>query len=248
MRTESILVCDPDPRIQRALQVILRGGGYKVLITASGEEALDRVTRDRPQAVILELALPDIDGIKLCRRLRRCGEIAILVLSTINDESAMIEALESGADDYMTKPFSPGELIARLAARLRAAPSELRVQVDGLTIDVAAHLVTFDGEEVHLTPIEFALLRVLATSRGAVTHGELATRVWGPLHANPALRVRAHIANLRAKLDRGQQRNLIRTEVGIGYRLARPDQAVTPSVAPRRPVLTKSSRVRPHHS
>ncbi len=146
--------------------------------------------------------------------------MVIVVLSAIDDEQSEIEALESGADDYVTKPFRPGELLARLAARLRATPNPLRFDVDGLKIDLAARYVAIDGVEVHLTPIEFALLRVLATSRGPVSPQALAAKVWGPLDADPALRVRTHIANLRAKLGGERRRNVIRTEVGVGYRFA----------------------------
>jgi len=216
MKTDLILTCDPDLRTQRALQVILRGAGYQVLSTGTGEQALECVDRERPRAVIHELALPDIGGIELCRRLRERGEMAILVLSGVDDDATKIEALELGADDYLTKPFSPGELLARLGARLRAAGAQLRLEVDGVVIDLTAHLVAIDGHEVHLTPTEFALLRVLVTSRGPVTHCALASAVWGPQPRDAGPRVRTHIANLRAKLDR----DLIRTEVGIGYRFA----------------------------
>jgi two-component system KDP operon response regulator KdpE len=226
--TDRILVCDPDPQVQRALQLILRGAGYEVLIASIGEEVLHRVAADRPQAVILELALPDLSGIELCRQLRERGEGPILVLSAIGEETAKIEALESGADDYVTKPFSPGELVARLAARLRnltTDAAELRFEGDGLMIDLAAQLVTIAGEEIHLTRTEFSLLRVLATSRGPVSYQALAAKLWGPIDCDTesqavAQRVRTHIARLRAKLDRDHQRNVIRTEVGTGYRFA----------------------------
>jgi two-component system, OmpR family, KDP operon response regulator KdpE len=229
--SEPILVCDPDPQIQRALQVILRHAGYKTLSADSGTQALERVAVEHPGAVILELELPDIDGIALCRRLRDHGELAIMVLSAVDEESAKIRALENGADDYITKPFSPGELLARLALRLRAAPSELRSDHDGLEINFTAHRVTLDGQQVHLTPIEFALLRTLATSRGAVSYAALASKLWAPAPVDPARRVRTHIANLRAKLERDHHPNPIQTEVGFGYRLARPLSA---DAAPRR--------------
>jgi two-component system, OmpR family, KDP operon response regulator KdpE len=226
--TDRILVCDPDPDVQRALQLILRGAGYEVLIAGTGKEALDCVAASWPQAVILELTLPDLGGIELCRRLRARGEVPILVLSAVGEETAKIEALGSGADDYVTKPFGPGELVARLGARLRSAAGAAtgpRFEGDGLVIDLAAHLVTIDGEEVHLTPTEFALLRALATSNGPVTYPALAAELREPLDSETepwviAARVRRHIAGLRAKLDADHRRNLIRTEVGIGYRFA----------------------------
>jgi two-component system, OmpR family, KDP operon response regulator KdpE len=144
----------------------------------------------------------------------------IIVLSALDEEQAKIDALGSGADDYITKPFSPGELVARLAARLREAPSGLRFEADGLVIDLTARRATIGDEDIHLTATEFALLRVLATSRGAVTYRTLARKVWGPLRSDAAPRIRTHIANLRAKLDPGQHRNLIVTQVGVGYRFA----------------------------
>ena len=220
MTANLVVICDPNPQAQRALQTILRRAGYRVLLTTTGAAALEGVAEYEPCAIILELELPDVSGIELCRCLRGHGHIAILVLSTIDAEGAKIAALEAGADEYMTKPFSPGELVARLAARLRTAPSELRLELDGLVIDLSAHVVTLDGQEIHLTPIEFALLRVLATSHGAVTYGTLSSAVWGSLQSDVAPRVRTHIANLRAKLEGDHQRCLIRTEAGIGYRWA----------------------------
>jgi two-component system KDP operon response regulator KdpE len=227
MTAETVLICDPDPMTQRALQVILRGAGYKVLTTGTATDALNRAEDARPQAVILELELPDLSGIELCRYLRERDQIAILVLCAIDSEKAEIEALGSGADDYLTKPFRPGQLVARLAARLRTTPSALRFELDGLTIDLAARRVTSDSAEIRLTPIEFALLRTLATSRGPVSSHALATTVWGPLDADPAQRLRTHIANLRAKLGE-HHRDLIRTEIGVGYRFVRPAHTTRP--------------------
>jgi two-component system, OmpR family, KDP operon response regulator KdpE len=218
MTTGRVLVCDPSTQIQRALKVILRDAGYKVQAAVTGRTALQRAAQARPSAVILELTLPDMDGIEVCRSLRRCGPMPIIVLSEIDEEGAKIAAFESGADDYLTKPFSPGELLARLASRLRTAPTPLRFDADGLTIDLAAHLVRLDGREVHLTPTEFMLLQVLATSNGTVSHRTLATRVWGLQRSEAMPRMRAHVANLRAKLDREGRRSIIRTEPSIGYR------------------------------
>ena len=218
MTSERVLVCDPSPQAQRALRVILREAGYKVVTTSTGRDALEGAGRDRPRAVIIEVALPDLDGIEVCRRLRRRSEVPIIVLSAIHDDDAKIAALMSGADDYVTKPFSAGELVARLATRLRASPSPLQIEEDGLVIDLAAHIVTLDGKEVHLTATEFALLRVLATTRGTVTYRTLAREVWGARGGEVGPRVRSHIANLRAKLDCGDHGSVIRTEVGLGYR------------------------------
>jgi two-component system KDP operon response regulator KdpE len=176
-----------------------------------------------PHAAIIDLMLPDIPGIEVCRRLREWSDIPILVLSAIGEEAVKIEALQNGADDYVTKPFGPGELVARVAALLRRAgrvASEPTVEADGLIVDLAAHRVTVGGEEVRLTPIEFSLLRVLATNRGLLmTHRALLTEVWGPEYDDATALLRTHIANLRAKLAAGgASKNYIRTDAGIGYR------------------------------
>jgi len=218
--TDRILVCDPSPQVQRALKVILRRAGYKVLSASTGNDAIDYAATDHPRAVILEVSLPDLSGIELCRRLRRRGQMPILVLSDIDDERTKIEALESGADDYVTKPFSPGELLARLAARLRTAPSALRVECDGLVIDLSDHVVTRDDVPVHLTATEFALLRVLVTSPGTVSYRALTRKVWGRSRGIDRQRLRAHVANLRGKLGNDRGVSVIQTATGIGYRFA----------------------------
>jgi two-component system KDP operon response regulator KdpE len=225
MAAERILVCDDDPQIRRALKLILREAGYEVLIAANAEEALDRAAASGPHLAIVDLLLPDHHGIELCRRLREWSEMPILVLSAIDEEQTKIDALHQGADDYVTKPFGPGELVARVRAALRRAgrdPSEPRVEVGGLVVDLAAHSVSLDGAEVHLTPIEFSLLRVLALNRGLLmTHSQLLTEVWGPQYADATPVLRTHIANLRGKLQAGErQPPLIRTDSGIGYRLS----------------------------
>ncbi len=220
--TEQVLVCDPSPQAQRALRVILQRAGYHVVTAATGARALELARSLRPRAVILELLLPDIGGIELCRQLREQHDMPILVSSTVDDPQATVDALEVGADDYVTKPLRPGELLARLAARLRVAPSRLRVETDGVVIDLSARTATVNGERVHLTAREFELLRVLTTSRGTVTYDTLVHEVWGQVRGDPMPRVRTHIANLRAKLDPGQTRQLIETDFGVGYRLVRP--------------------------
>jgi two-component system, OmpR family, KDP operon response regulator KdpE len=212
-----ILICDPSPQAQRALQVILRTADYAAHTVTSGEEALLWTQQGRPQAVILEVALPGMSGIELCRELRQRDQMPILVVSSIDAEVTKIEALRAGADDYITKPFSPGELLARLAARLRAAPSELRFEAHGLVIDLAGQQVSRAGAPIHLTATEFALLRVLVTSRGTVTHSSLATKVWGSTHGDVRARTRTHIQNLRAKLDPADGTRVIRSQAGIGY-------------------------------
>jgi two-component system, OmpR family, KDP operon response regulator KdpE len=225
MSGERILVCDDDPQIRRALSLILREAGYEVLIAATAEDALDRAAVAGPHLAIVDLLLPDHHGIDVCRRLREWSEIPILVLSAISDEQTKIDALHHGADDYVTKPFGPGELVARVSAALRRAgggSSEPRVEVSGLVVDLAAHAVSVDGVDVHLTPTEFSLLRVLVLNRGLLmTHRQLLTEVWGPEYADATPVLRTHIANLRAKLQASErQRRLIRTDSGIGYRFS----------------------------
>ncbi|HEY3758428.1 MAG TPA: response regulator transcription factor [Solirubrobacteraceae bacterium] len=224
MAHERILVCDDDPQIRRALKLILDGAGYDALITATGEEALDRAALAAPHAAIVDLMLPDIPGIEVCRRLREWSEMPILVLSALDEEEIKIQALDRGADDYVTKPFGPGELVARVQAALRRAGrnvGEPRIELDGLVVDLAAHAVWLDGREVRLTPIEFSLLRVLAGNRGLLmTHRQLLVEVWGPEFSDATSLLRTHIANLRRKLDAGEpHRSFIRTDSGIGYRL-----------------------------
>jgi two-component system, OmpR family, KDP operon response regulator KdpE len=226
MAGERILVCDDDPQILRALRLVLRGAGYEVLTSATAEEALDRAAIGGPHAAIIDLMLPDRPGIEVCRELRGWSELPIIVLSAVTDEDAKIEALQSGADDYVTKPFAPGELVARVQAVLRRAgraAAEPTIEADGLVIDLAAHAVSLDGEEVHLTPLEFALLRALAVNRGLLmTHRKLLSEVWGPEYADATPLLRTHIANLRRKLAGGGEPHprFIRTDAGIGYRFA----------------------------
>ena len=225
MAGERILVCDDDPQILRALRLVLRGAGFEVLTSATAEEALDRAAIGGPHAAIIDLMLPDRPGIEVCRELRSWSELPIIVLSAVADEQAKITALQSGADDYVTKPFAPGELVARVQAVLRRAgraTAEPRIEVDGLIVDLAAHAVTLDDQEVHLTPLEFALLRALALNRGLLmTHRKLLSEVWGPEYADATPLLRTHIANLRRKLQVGEERQrFIRTDSGIGYRFA----------------------------
>jgi two-component system, OmpR family, KDP operon response regulator KdpE len=225
MAAERILVCDDDPQIRRALSLILREADYEVLISSTAEEALDRAAVMGPHLAIVDLLLPDLHGIELCRRLREWSEMPILVLSAIGEEQTKIDALHHGADDYVTKPFGPGELVARVKAALRRAgrdPSEPRVELGGLVVDLAAHAVSVNGADVHLTPTEFALLRVLVLNRGLLmTHRQLLTDVWGPEYADATPVLRTHIANLRSKLQAGgQDQRLIRTDSGIGYRFS----------------------------
>jgi two-component system KDP operon response regulator KdpE len=221
-----VLVCDDEPQILRALRVILREEGFEVFPAASAAEALDSAALQRPDAAIVDLVLPDGDGVQVCRSLRDWSDMPILVLSVVGEEGEKVRALNAGADDYVTKPFGSSELIARLNAALRrAAPrgdAEPVLAAGGLELDLAAHEVRRDGEPVHLTPTEFDLLRTLMRNRGRLmTHGALLAEVWGPAYANDTQTLRVHVANVRRKIepDTGTPR-YITTEPGVGYRFA----------------------------
>jgi two-component system KDP operon response regulator KdpE len=219
-----VLVCDDEAQIVRALRVILRDAGFEAVTAATGEEALDLAAVRPPEAAILDLMLPDLDGVEVTRRLRGWSEMPILVLSALGEEDRKVEALAAGADDYVTKPFGPRELVARLQAVLRRARpegEEPAVSVDGLTIDLAARAVRRDGEDIHLTPTEFELLRALVRNRGRLmTHRALLVEVWGVEYEDDLQVLRAHIANLRRKIEPPGEHVFIRTDPGVGYRFA----------------------------
>ena len=219
-----VLICDDEPQIVRALKVVLREAGFAVEATATAEEALDAAAVRPPDAAVIDLMLPDGDGIDVCRQLRSWSRMPILVLSAIGDEDQKVAALEAGADDYVTKPFGPRELVARLHAVMRragAAVDEPTIAVDGLEIDLAARAVRRDGAAVHLTPTEYELLRTLARNRGRLlTHRMLLTEVWGPQYADDTQVLRTHVANLRRKIEPEGARRYIRTDPGVGYRFA----------------------------
>jgi two-component system KDP operon response regulator KdpE len=217
-----VLVCDDELQIVRALKVILRDAGFEVLATATAKEALDTAAVENPDAAIIDLLLPDGNGVDICAQLRSWSRMPILVLSAVGDETDKVRALDAGADDYVTKPFGPRELIARLEAALRRAGPEADqpvMRAEGLELDVPAHVVRRDGAEVHLTPIEFDLMRALMSNRGRLmTHGALLTEVWGPAYADDVATLRTHVANLRRKVEPEHAGRYIRTEAGIGYR------------------------------
>lgn len=221
MSGELVLVCDDELQILRALRVVLKDAGFQVVTAAGAEEAVDTASVHPPHAAIIDLVLPDGDGVEVCRRLREWSEMPILVLSAVGEEAEKIRALNAGADDYVTKPFSPGELVARLNAVLRRAqgnPSEPIISANGLEIDIAAHEVRRDGTAVHLTKTEFELLHTLAANRGRLmTHRSLLVDVWGPGYADDKQVLRAHMANLRRKIETNGRR-YIRTDPGVGYR------------------------------
>jgi two-component system, OmpR family, KDP operon response regulator KdpE len=221
-----VLVVDDEPQIVRALKVVLREAGFETVAAETASEALDTAAVRPPEAAIVDLVLPDADGVEVTRQLREWSEMPILVLSAMGEEEQKVLALDAGADDYITKPFGTRELVARLQAALRRAgrgEAEPTIEADGLEIDLAAHVVRRDGEEVHLTPIEFELLRTLARNRGRLmTHRKLLIEVWGPEYVDDIQPLRTHIARLRAKIepDAGAAPRYIVTDPGVGYRFA----------------------------
>jgi two-component system, OmpR family, KDP operon response regulator KdpE len=222
---QRVLIVDDEPQILRALRVVLREAGFQSLPAETVQEALDVAALQRPDAAIVDLVLPDGDGVDVCRALREWSRMPILVLSAMGEEDDKVRALEAGADDYVTKPFGPRELVARLQAALRRAtpePDDPVFRADGLELDLAAHRVSREGAEVHLTPTEFELLVVLMRNRGRLlTHRTLLTEVWGPAYGDDVLTLRTHIANLRRKVEPdGASPRYVRTEPGVGYRFA----------------------------
>jgi two-component system KDP operon response regulator KdpE len=223
-----VLVVDDEPQIRRALRVVLRANGYTVTEVASGEAALDAAASQPFDVMILDLMLPDVEGVEVCRRLREWSRLPVIVLSAHDEEEFKVRALDEGADDYVTKPFSAPELLARMRSAVRRAadsttPDEpVMHAADGaVELDFARRRVLRHAEEVHLTPTEYDLLRFLARQPGRViTHGHLLRSTLGDAYADANGTLRVHIASLRKKieLDPSSPR-IILTEPGIGYRL-----------------------------
>jgi two-component system KDP operon response regulator KdpE len=224
-RKPTALVIDDEVQIRRLLRVTLEANGYRVLEAATGREGINEAAQRRPDVVLLDLGLPDLDGVTVLKRLREWTRVPVLVLSVREREEDKIAALDSGADDYVTKPFGTAELLARLRVALRhAAPlAEDAVFRSGrLEVDLASRRVMVAAKEVRLTPTEYTFLRVLVRSAGkVVTQKHLLTEVWGPNAATQTHYLRVYAAHLRNKLERDPaQPELILTEPGIGYRLA----------------------------
>jgi two-component system KDP operon response regulator KdpE len=228
-----VLVVDDEPQILRALQMKLRGAGYAVETAASAKEALMKAGMRPPEAIILDLLLPDGRGTDVCRELRRWTTTPILVLSAVGEEKEKIEALDAGADDYVTKPFSGDELLARLRAALRRATSAVEpvLRIGGLEIDLEKRLVTMDGAQVGLTPIEYDILRLLAENEGKLlTHPTILREIWGPAYREESNYLHVYISHLRRKLepDPARPRYLL-TQAGVGYRLVDPAEVAQAS-------------------
>lgn len=219
-----VLVCDDEPHIVRALRLVLRQAGFEVVPAATAAEALDLAALDPPDAAILDVLLPDGTGVEVTEAIRRYSTMPILVLSAVGDEEQKVAALEAGADDYVTKPFGPRELVARLEAVMRRASTgagDPVLRAGDLEVDVLGRTVRREGVLVHLTPTEFELLRNLMSRPGRLlTHRALLTDVWGPAYADDLATLRTHLARLRRKIEPPDHEgpSVIRTEPGIGYR------------------------------
>lgn len=224
----SVLVVEDDPNIVDLIRSNLVVRGFDAIVSNEGARALQLLETEQPDIVLLDLMLPDMDGIELCRLIRERSTVGVIVVSARGGERDKVAVLNVGADDYMTKPFSIEELMARISATLRrtrrvepAPASSPTLSVGDISIDLAAQLVVRGGQDIHLTPTEFALLRELATNRGKVlSHAHLLRRVWGPGYETETEYLRVYVRRLRAKLEKGGEPPLIVTQPRVGYRLA----------------------------
>ncbi|MDD3827248.1 MAG: response regulator [Anaerolineae bacterium] len=219
-----VLVVDDEAAIRRYLRASLSAHGYTVFEVESGRAALEAITAERPDMVILDLGLPDVDGVEVTRLLREWTRIPIIILSVRGQEADKIAALDAGADDYLTKPFGTGELLARMRVALRRASqsqAEPVFVVDELAVDLGRRLVAVAGAEIQLTPTEYDLLRTLVSHAGKVlTHRQLLREVWGMGYEQETHMLRVNISNLRHKIEPDPARpHYILTEPGVGYRL-----------------------------
>jgi two-component system KDP operon response regulator KdpE len=222
-----VLVIEDEPQMRKFIRITLEAHDYRVVEGGTGEEGLRQATSYAPDAVLLDLGLPDGDGLAIAKRLREWSTVPILVISARGQEDVKVQALDGGADDYLTKPFGAAELMARLRVALRhaaqstQAPSALVQVGEDVEIDLVKRIVRLRGEEVHLTPIEYKLVTTLAKHAGMVmTHRQLLEQVWGPGHAHQMQYLRVYMTQLRHKLEKhpARPRHLL-TEPGIGYRL-----------------------------
>jgi two-component system KDP operon response regulator KdpE len=230
MPTGTVLVIDDEPQIRRVVRNALAADGARVIEAATGAEGIDAAAAQRPSLIVLDLGLPDRPGVEVCREIRRWSAVPIIVLSARYADEEKIALLNAGADDYVTKPFNPQELVARVRAQLRraqlaapgAAPGPVRL--DRVVVDLVARTAMRDGEPVHLTKTEWELLRVLLAHAGrTMTHRQLFDAVWGVAEGDAQQYLRVYVANLRRKLESDPVRpRLILTEPGVGYRLEPP--------------------------
>jgi two-component system, OmpR family, KDP operon response regulator KdpE len=223
----AVLLIEDEPQMRRFLRPALESQGYRVLEAVTAAEGLVQAASYNPEIVLLDLGLPDGDGVDVARRLREWSSASIIVVSARGQESDKVAALDAGADDYLTKPFGVPELLARLrvaerhAARWRAEPGDAVFESQGLRVDLAARRVTRDGQEVHLTRLEYKLLATLVRYAGrVVTHRQLLKEVWGPSAVNENQYLRVYMTQLRHKIEADPARpSLLATEIGVGYRL-----------------------------
>ena len=227
-----VVVVDDEPQIRRALRTSLEAHGYEVAAVGTGEEGVLAAAEQRPDLLLLDLGLPDIDGTEVIRRVRPFSDVPIIVLSVRDAQADKVAALDAGADDYVTKPFAMEELLARARAALRRSgpdePTVATLRFGDLEVDLVRRLVTRDGEPVHLTPTEYQLLEALVSNPGKLlTHQWLLRRIWGQGYATETTYLRTYVRTLRKKLgDDASSPALIVTEPGVGYRwIAEPDAA-----------------------
>jgi two-component system, OmpR family, KDP operon response regulator KdpE len=221
---QRVLVVDDENAIRRYLRTALTAQGFVINEAATGQEALNAVVTNKPDVIILDLGLPDLDGIEVTRRLREWSQTPIIILSVREAENDKISALDAGADDYLTKPFGTGELMARMRVvmrRLAGKPNEPILQVDNLKMDLPRHLVTVNENQISLTPTEYEILRLLLQNAGKViTHRQLLRQVWGTTYESEMHILRVNISNLRRKIEPDPSRpHYLLTEPGVGYRI-----------------------------
>jgi len=227
----TILIVDDEPAIRRFLRTSLTAQDFAIVEAENGAAALAAIARDKPDLVVLDLGLPDMDGIEIVRRVRAAGDLPIVILSVRDDERGKVAALDLGADDYVTKPFGMEELIARVRTALRhrfQAQGETPLFAAGdLSVDLVRRVVKLRGQEIKLPPREYDVLRLLVTHAGKVlTHRQMLTQVWGPAHAEDTQYLRVAIRSLRQKLEPDPARPThILTEAGVGYRLQAPAES-----------------------
>ena len=222
-----ILLIEDEPQMQRFLRIVLQGQGFRFIEAQTGQEGLVQAATRSPDIVLLDLGLPDIDGLEVTRRLREWSDTPIIVISAREQEQDKIKALDAGADDYLTKPFGAGELLARIRVAMRhksmlqAGQGEPIFILDNLRVDMSQRRVFLNGHEVHLTPIEYNLLTVLIKNAGkVVTHSQLLKEVWGPSYSKETQYLRVYMTQLRHKLELEPARPcFLINEPGIGYRL-----------------------------
>ncbi|HET9367685.1 MAG: KDP operon transcriptional regulatory protein KdpE [Candidatus Udaeobacter sp.] len=219
------LIVDDEPQIRRLLRVVLEGENYQVQEAENGQQGLTEIANRRPAIILLDLGLPDMEGLEVLKRLREWSEAPVLVLSVRDDEQSKVAALDSGAEDYVTKPFSTAELLARLRAAQRKTRPEEEVSIfksGNLIVDLTARVVKRAGHEIKLTATEYALLRLFVRHPGRVlTHRYILREIWGPKSEEHRQYLRVYVTHLRQKIEPDPTKpSLIRTEPGIGYRFA----------------------------